>query len=138
MVNKALVADCQKKYSSFLFVQKALAIQHFNWLKFTTVNKSIKGTGVLTISGHRFELEVNYSPYFDQRFDRIYVKGITYHAKIHVYSDLSLCLYHPLQDMPILRTIPLVEMIPWITEWCIHYLEFKKYGVWLGKEIAHG
>jgi len=137
MVNKAIKADCQKNYSVFLFVQKALAIRHFKWIDFTTINKLIKGTGVLAIAGNRFEVEVNYSPFFDYRFDRIYIKGINYHPKIHVYADLSLCLYHPVQDMPLLRTIPLAEMIPWISEWCIHYLEFKKYGVWLGKEIVH-
>jgi hypothetical protein len=137
MVNETVIADCKKNYNYFLFAQEALVRQHFTWLELNVISKLLKCTGVLNISGHRFDVTINYSPFFDYRFDRIYIKGITYHRKIHVYGDLSLCLYHPIQDMPLLRTIPLVEIIPWITEWCIHYLEFKKYGVWLGKEIVH-
>lgn len=54
-----------------------------------------------------------------------------------MYGDLSLCLYHPIIDKKPSETIALFTMIPWISEWCIHYEEWKKYKVWLGKEISH-
>ena len=50
---------------------------------------------------------------------------------------MSLCLYHPIIDKPYLQCIPLYKMIPWITEWIIFYIQWKKYGVWLGREIKH-
>ena len=54
-----------------------------------------------------------------------------------ICKDLSLCLYHPIIDKPTFRIIPLFQMIPWISEWIVFYEQWKKYGVWLGKEIKH-
>ncbi|MBK0378561.1 hypothetical protein [Mucilaginibacter segetis] len=132
-----VVIACRKNYRLFLFVQMELARQHFSWLKLSLNGRMISGSGVLEVGDRRYQVDLNYSPFFPIRFDRILIKGISYHPKIHVYGDLSLCLYHPVQDMPLFRTIPLVEMIPWISEWCVHYQEWQKYGVWLGKEISH-
>jgi hypothetical protein len=129
--------DYQKNYRIFLFVQMELVKQYFNWLELSLKGRMIIGSGILEVGGKRYEVDLNYSPFLPFRFDRIYIKGIRYHYKIHVYQDLSLCLYHPVQDMPFFKTIPLVEMIPWITEWCVHHQEWQKYGVWLGKEISH-
>jgi len=39
--------------------------------------------------------------------------------------------------MPAFRTIALFNMIPWISEWIVFYEQWKKYGVWLGREIKH-
>lgn len=39
--------------------------------------------------------------------------------------------------MSILKTIPLFNMIPWISELPVHYEEWKKCGVWIGKEIKY-
>lgn len=136
MVNEIGKA-CRKEYQTFLFVQLELIKHNFHWLNLSVKNKIISGSGTLEVGGRRYQINISYSPFLPFRFERIYIKGVTYHKKIHLYADLSLCLYHPVQDMPFLRTIPLVEMIPWITEWCIHYQEWQKYGVWLGKEISH-
>jgi hypothetical protein len=132
-----VVTTCQKNYQPFLFAQLKVAKQYFHWLTLSLNGRLINGSGVLKVGGQHYQVELSYSPFFPLRFERIFIKGIVYHNKIHVYGDLSLCLYHPVQDMPLFRTIPLVEMIPWITEWCVHYQEWQKYGVWLGKEIAH-
>ena len=132
-----VVANCCNNYRSFLFTQLKLVEQHFNWLNLTINDKVIVGSGLLQIGSQRYNVKVSYSPFFSFRFDRIYIQGIKYHKKIHVYSDLSLCLYHPIIDMPLLKTVSLLEIIPWITEWCVHYQEWQKYGVWLGKEINH-
>ncbi len=136
MENEVTLA-CRKDYAFFLFAQVELVKQHFSWLHLVVDGKQINGSGILKVGDERYQVALSYSPFFRFRFDRIYIKGISYHKKIHVYGDMSLCLYHPVQDVPLFRTIPLVEMIPWITEWCIHYQEWKKYGVWLGKEISH-
>lgn len=132
-----VIAACRKDHRLFLFAQLELVRQNFRWLNLSLKGTLISGSGLLEVYGQRYQVEVNYTPFYTFRFDRIYIKGIAYHKKIHVYHDLSLCLYHPVQDMPLFRTIPLVEMIPWISEWCVHYQEWQKYGVWLGKEISH-
>lgn len=130
---------CQKHYREFLFVQKVLVEVQFPWLKVSVRNKVLLGEGKLDIFGIKYHIELTFSPFYPFRFDRIYLKnaGIIFNPAIHVYRDLSLCLYHPLIDMPLCKTVPLVDMVSWIPEWCIHYQEWKKYGVWLGKEIKH-
>lgn len=132
----------KQNYFLFLTTEKYLAEMNFKWLRFKIKDKLLHGEGILKVKGRTYPVEIFYSPFFYNRglrMDRIYVRDttITYNDKIHVYRDLSLCLYHPVIDRPWFGFIPLFKMIPWISEWCIHYEEFKKYGVWLGKEIAH-
>lgn len=139
MVSSMVIEDCKKNYRDFLFAQKVLVETYFPWLNLELKNKTLAARGILDIFGRRYNTEIFYSPFFDYRFDRIFLKdsGIVYDRSIHVYVDLSLCLYHPIVDVPFNKVIPLVDMIPWISEWCIHYQEWKKYKVWLGKEIQH-
>jgi hypothetical protein len=132
-----LVEKCQRDYRSFLFVQSELVKRHFKWLNVFVEGKTLKGYGTLEIFGVRYKVNLRYSPFYTVRFDRIFIEDVKYHSKIHLYQDESLCIYHPTFDMPLYKTIPLVEMIPWISEWCIHYQEWQKYGIWLGKEIKH-
>jgi hypothetical protein len=108
-------------------------------LKIIQKDKELLGRGTLTVNNTEYQVVLRYSPFLDYRFDRIYIlnQSIEYNNKIHVYRDLSLCLYHPVIDKPYNKIIPLVKMIPWISEWCIHYEEWKKYKVWMGKEILH-
>jgi hypothetical protein len=138
VINKAANL-CRKNYQEFLFTQKILVETYFPWLTVRIDDKILKASGRLRISGTFYDVDLSYSPFLPGRFDRIYLKnsGILFNERIHLYRDLSLCLYHPLIDMPHHKTIPLTHIIPWISEWCIHYLEWKKYGVWLGKEISH-
>lgn len=132
-------ADCKKNYYLHLLVQKELIHKHFPWLKCVIKDKVLIGNGVLKIAGISNQVMVTYSPFLPGRFDRIHIqnRNIVYHNDIHVYGDLSLCLYHPRFDKPLFTTVPLIKMIPWISEWCVFYEEWKKYGVWLGKEIKH-
>ena len=131
--------EIRRNYSAFLFVQKELVKRHFTWLSVDIKGKVIFCKGTLKVFGRFYPVEITYSPFYPFRFDRIFVHDpeITFDHKIHVYGDLSLCLYHPLIDMPYDKTIPLIDMIPWITEWCINYQNWKKYGIWLGREIQH-
>ena len=125
----------------FLSVQKDLVEKNFEWIKLIidTKNKQLIGQGDLIIDGRKFPIILSYSPFNGIRYDRIYISDgqVKYHRDIHVYGDLSLCLYHPLIDQGPFRKIPLAKMIPWISEWIVFYLQWKKYGVWLGKEIKH-
>jgi hypothetical protein len=131
----------QRNWRIFLSFQKFLVEQHFDWLSLNLnlKNKSLLGRGQLNINGKEYTILLSYSPFNNYRYDRIFIvnKSIKYHRDIHLYSDLSLCLYHPLIDQPLFQKIPLVKMIPWISEWIIFYEQWKKYGVWLGKEIKH-
>jgi len=119
-----------------MFLEKALVEKYFDWIKVKIIDNTIQGSGTLIVNGKAYQISLVYDPRYT-RFDRIYIKGILYHPKIHMYGDNSLCLYHPIIDRSPFRILPLVTIIPWISEWCIHYEEWKKYGVWLGKEIQH-
>lgn len=136
-----LTARSRKNWYVFLIIQKAFVEQYFKWLKMEIKSeiKSLYGSGNLIVNGKNYRIEMYYSPFYDIRFDRIYIidKSIQYNRKIHLYSDMSLCLYHPVIDKPIMQIVPLFKMIPWITEWIVFYNQWKKYGVWLNKEIKH-
>lgn len=131
----------QENWHIFLSFQMFLVEQKFDWLRLSvnSEHKLLYGKGVLNINGNKNTILLSYSPFYNYRYDRIFIddKSIKYHNDIHMYSDLSLCLYHPIIDQPVFQKIPLVKMIPWISEWIIFYEQWKKYGVWLGKEIKH-
>jgi hypothetical protein len=139
MVITKVITECRKNYREFLFVQKVLVESYFPWLKVEIKNRFLIANGNLIMFGKSYNVSISFSPFYENRFDRIYIKdaGIKYSSAIHVYFDLSLCLYHPKVDMPLLKTLSLVDMVSWIPEWCVHYQEWKKYGVWLGREIKH-
>ncbi|OPC06980.1 hypothetical protein BAS09_18255 [Elizabethkingia ursingii] len=131
----------QKNWFSFLIVQKALVEKYFDWinLHINKDSKSLEGHGILKIGEKFYSIRLTYSPFYLFRYDRIYIddKSIKYNDDIHLYKDLSLCLYHPVVDQSFRVKMPLYEIIPWISEWIIHYVQWQKYGVWLGKEIKH-
>lgn len=63
---------------------------------------------------------------------------ITYNDDIHLYTDNSLCLFHPTDliwndDKIIIAN----TIIPWISEWIIFYEIWKVIGKWLGDEVKH-
>lgn len=125
----------------FLSVQKTLVEQRFDWIKLFIdyKGKQLIGKGNLQMGKKDYLVILSYSPFNGNRYDQIFITNIqlNYHRDIHLYGDLSLCLYHPIIDQGPIRKIPLIRMIPWISEWIIFYLQWKKYGVWLGKEIKH-
>ncbi|MDW3212171.1 MAG: hypothetical protein R8N23_20040 [Reichenbachiella sp.] len=131
----------QENWHIFLTLQKMLVESHFDWLSLNlnSKNKTLYGSGLLNINGKNYTIILMYSPFNKYRYDRIFIKDppIKYHRDIHLYSDHSLCLYHPKVDQALIQKIPLVKMIPWISEWIVFYLQWKKYAVWLGKEIKH-
>lgn len=135
------IAECKENWYSHLLIQKGLVDKCFPWLKCTIVGDKLTGSGALKIAGVTYHVKISYSPFNERRFDRIYIKidgeDIVHHEDIHVYSDLSLCLYHPIFDKPLFDVVTLIKMVPWISEWCVFYQEWKKYKVWLGKEIKH-
>lgn len=131
----------QKDWYIFLYVQKILVEKYFDWLelRINGQSKSLIGKGILKISGRKYNVLLFYSPFHNYRYDRIYIDddAIKYSDDIHLYRDLSLCLYHPIIDKPAFDIIPLFKIVPWISEWVVFYEQWKKYGVWLGKEIKH-
>lgn len=139
LIEKAIFENYKSNCSINLILEKNLIEQKFNWLKLKIVNKSIIAEGKLYLGKKWFEIEIYYSPLYPYRFDRIFIKNekIIFDDRIHVYGDLSLCLYHPQIDKSPFEIIPLYKLIPRVTEWCIHYENFKLYKVWLGKEIKH-
>lgn len=139
-INK--VRALEKDYYTYLSLEKALVESYFPWLELVITGNVLKGEGNLEIGVRRYPVSVLYSPFFYDRIGRFDIikiedKSIRYNKNILLYRDMSLCLYHPIIDKPPFEIIPLVKMIPWITEWCVHFDDWKKYGVWLGKEILH-
>lgn len=134
-----LLENYKRSADSVLYLEKSLVEFHYSWLTLVQTKSEILGKGSIHVQDEKFDIWLKYSPFFPYRFDRIYIDrdDIKYNSEIHVYRDRSLCLYHPVLDKPIFKTIPLFKIIPWISEWCVHYLEWRKYGVWLGKEIKH-
>lgn len=135
------ISEIKKNWCVFLNIEKALVENYFEWLdlKIHHPNKTLFGKGTLNFKNKSYDIELYYSPFLSYRYDRIYIKdkSIRYNDDIHLYKDMSLCLYHPIIDKPLLRGISLYKMIPWITEWIVLYEKYKQYGVWLGKEIKH-
>lgn len=131
----------RKKWYSFLFIEKILVEKYFDWvsLNINKKTKCLEGKGILNISNKSYKISLQYSPYFGIRYDKIFIDSpnIQYNNSIHLYKDKSLCLYHPIMDNTELGFVPLYKIIPWIIEWVIFYEQWKKYGVWLGKEIKH-
>ena len=131
----------QKNWYTFLSIQKFLVEKNFEWLKLSIdrKTKSILGTGTLNIAGKNHSIIIFFSPFYKHRYDRIFIddKSLKYNDDIHLYGDLSLCLYHPTIDQSLFRRLSLFEIVPWISEWIIFYEQWKKYGVWLGEEIKH-
>lgn len=139
MIHNSILRNYQNEYHTRLLVEKALVENNFDWLSLEITNKLLHGKGRFLIGSKNYDIEINYSPFFKFRFDRIFIKSekIVYNDDIHIYPDLSLCLYHPTIDRPFLKIIPLYKMIPRIVEWCINYENYKKYSVWISKEIKH-
>ena len=141
ILEEGIRIEHQKNWHIFLHVQKMLVETHFEWLnlKINSRTKSIVGKGVLNINGKNYTVVLLFSPFNAYRYDRIFIddKSIKYHNAIHLYADLSLCLYHPNIDQAVFQKIPLFKMIPWISEWIVFYEQWRKYGIWLGKEIKH-
>lgn len=133
--------DNKINWHFFLSCQKLLVEQNFDWLKLIldSKNKRLIGSGEVKVDQKKISVILSYSPFNLFRYDQIYItdQDIEYHRDIHLYPDNSLCLYHPKIDQPLIQRIPLVKMIPWITEWIVFYEQWKKYGVWLGREIKH-
>lgn len=132
-------ADMRKFYIVHLEVESSIISKDYDWMKVEVKGKLLRGTGCIVVDGVKYCLELLYSPFFPNRMDRIKITNhrIEYHDDIHVYNDSTLCLYHPIIDKPFLGIVPLHRMIPWITEWCHFYGEWKKYGVWLAPEVKH-
>jgi len=131
--------ECKQNWFCHLLIQKTLIDKYFPWINCKIQGKLLSGSGTVEVAGLKYNVDISYSPFLNNRPDRIFVKGknIKFDDRIHVYGDLSLCLYHPEYDRPLFSRVSLFQMVPWISEWCVFYEEWKKYGVWLGKEIKH-
>lgn len=133
------IVTARGRWLAMLLVEQEYIRQNFHWLTSTVKGTTLLASGSLMSHGNRFDIEIQYSPFFIYRFDRIKITNhkIKFHDEIHVYYDLTLCLYHPRYDLPVYGYMPLHKIIPWISEWCHFYCEWKKYKVWLGDEIKH-
>lgn len=124
-------------YYIFLFVQKFLAEEYFDWINFQLDDKMLIGSGTIKPKGcsKKYKVRVEYS-LFRLRYDRVYIKNpiIKFNPKIHMYNDNSLCLYYPKDYY---YPPPLFRILGWLSEWFIKYEFLKKNGVWLGNEVVH-
>lgn len=83
-----------------------------------------------------YTVKIEYEPGKEPRVF-ILKPDIDLSAKIHIYSNGSLCLYHPIET-PWKHTDNLHEkIVPWIHEWILFYELFLLEGKWLGKSAPH-
>lgn len=62
---------------------------------------------------------------------------IEYHDDIHLYNDLSLCLYYP-KDFSFTKESHLYNtIIPWIQEWYVFYEIYQITGKWQHPFVEH-
>ena len=139
ILEKIRVEKIKENCFTYLSLEKYLVEKQFSWLTLKIIGKTLRGNGVLKIGGLQYNIEIYYSPYLPNRFDKIFITNLNlkFNHDIHIYRDMSLCLYYPKIDKHQFEIIPLCKMIPWISEWCIYYEQWKKYGIWLGKEVKH-
>ena len=131
----------QKNWYFILSIEKYLVEERFTWIKLIIdeKSKSLLGKGKLNVGSKNYDIILYYSPFYKSRYDRVFIDDSTikFNKNIHLYNDMSLCLYHPKIDKPFLSIISLHKMVSWISEWVVYYEQWKKYGIWLGKEIKH-
>ena len=124
----------------FLLATKIECEKNFKWLKFAVTKNLLTAKGTLSENGRQYSFDIAYSPFLPGRFDRVMVDGIDLIkcADTHFNGDKSLCLYHPVYDLKGKLFMPLVNIIPFISEWVYYYEQYRKYKVWLGPEYPHG
>ncbi|MEC4094168.1 hypothetical protein [Myroides odoratimimus] len=131
----------RKNWYSIMVIQKYLVERSFDWLELyiDVKNKKLFGKGVLLVNERKYDIVLTYSVFDQIRYDKIYIndKKIDFDRNIHLYRDLSLCLYHPILDQSYCNKISLKQLIPWISEWIVFYELWKIYGIWLGNEHKH-
>ena len=129
----------QKYWLGFLGKTMIECEKQFNWVKFNLEGNRLKGIGTLREEGKNFKFTILYSPFYEYRFDRIYVetKDLIKSLDTHMYDNDTLCLYHPINDLKGRQYIDLVDILPWISEWVYYYCQYLKYKVWLGPEHPH-
>lgn len=134
-----LIEEIKRLYYIHLEIEVDYIRKNYRWLNVDRVGKELTAYGCILVNEIKYCVEIKYCPFYPHRMDRIRIINhkIEYNDDIHVYNDLSLCLYHPTIDKPLTGVIPLHKMIPWVVEWCHFYEEWKKYGVWLAPEIKH-
>jgi hypothetical protein len=123
----------------FLLATKIECEENFRWLKFSIAKNLLTAKGELSKNGRNYNFEIAYSPFFLGRFDRVKVKGkdLIQCADTHFNGDKTLCLYHPVHDLRGRLFMPLVKIIPFISEWVYYYDKYRKYSVWVGPEYPH-
>ena len=127
-------------YHGFLLATKLQCEQRFEWVKFKITGRALLGAGKLVENGFEYHFKINYSPFWSSRFDMITVESndLNKCADTHFNADGSLCLYHPRHDLKDRPFMPLVEIIPWLSEWVFYYDKYREYKLWVGPEYPHG
>ena len=133
------VDRARKFYHGFLLFTKLQCEEKYSWLNFKIEGRKLIGEGKLSENGFDYEFQIDYSPFWPVRFDMITVdsKGLRKCADTHFNPDNSLCLYHPKHDMNGKSFMPLVEIIPWLSEWVMYYNRYREYKIWTGPEYPH-
>ncbi|PRX57529.1 nucleotidyltransferase [Flagellimonas meridianipacifica] len=122
-------------------IQKEMIDKHFPWLKTFVSDGVLYGKGKVRPSGCKkeYEIGIKYDPNIIGRKERVFILNdstIKFGKTPHLYPGNSLCLYYP-RDLPLYLDMNFVDVIPWISEWLVSYELWKKYGVWLAKEVKH-
>lgn len=88
-----------------------------------------------TGSSERYHITIQYRP---DSIPAVFIADLEASEDIpHLYSDGSLCLFHPgVFNWHGRRTL-LKYIVPWTASWLLFYEKWKELGVWLGPEVPH-
>ena len=119
-----------------LTLQRHLLEQHFPLFRTGIINNVLIATGWLrpTDCRDQYKVKIEYKAGKEPK-STVLSPIITPSAKIHMYSDHSLCLsYRP--DMRWTNRTPVYQYtVPWISEWIVYYEIYQMNGgFWEGPE----
>ena len=74
-IEKIINENYKSNYRLNLILEKHLVELNFDWLKLRISNKAIIGSGRFYLEKKYYDIEINYSPFFLYRNDRVYLRS---------------------------------------------------------------
>jgi hypothetical protein len=103
------------------------------------INYSFIGNLQPTENSNIYKIKIEYKYYKNskKKIPHVFILNPIIERPIHMYSDGSLCLYHP-DNFQWSHNCSIAKIIvPWTSTWLYFYEKWLKTKVWLGDEVPH-
>ncbi|HRP01172.1 MAG TPA: hypothetical protein PLE30_00835 [Candidatus Kapabacteria bacterium] len=103
------------------------------------LNYSFVGNLKPSENSNLYKIKIEYKYYKNSRkkIPQVFILNPIIERPIHMYSDGSLCLYHP-DNFQWSHSCSIAKIIvPWISTWLYFYEKWLTTKVWLGEEVPH-